>query len=99
MWSQSVLFIRGSLPVCEVVSRWGSRLAANDEFLSARAVKGRSSFDPSVDATPQDLVAWRGGLYVVPDLKITFPDGNRDLVLRYLSRAVSVNILTILVKG
>jgi len=53
-------------------------------------VKGSSSFDPSVDATPQEFVAWGGGLYVVPDLKITFPDGNRDLVLRiFLIRSVA----------
>ena len=77
---------------------WGSRLAANDTFPSARAVKGSSSFDPSVDATPQEFVAWGGGLYVVPDLKITFPDGNRDLVLRYLSHTISGNVLTILLK-
>ncbi len=77
---------------------WGSRLAANDKFPSARAVKGSSSFDPSVNSTPQEFVAWGGGLYVVPDLKITFPDGNRDLVLRYLSHRISGNVLTIVLK-
>src|SRR5258708_19878182 len=63
---------------------WGSRLAANDKFPSARSVKGSSSFDPSVDATPLEFVAWGGGLFMVPDPRITFPDANRHFVFTFL---------------
>jgi alpha-galactosidase len=77
---------------------WGRRLAANDQFPAARAAKSSSSFDPSTDATAQEFVAWGGGVYVVPDLKITFPDGNRDLVLRYVSHIIDGNTLTIVLK-
>jgi alpha-galactosidase len=74
---------------------WGKRLASTDRLPAAHAVDGSSSFDPSVDATPLEFVAWGGGLYVDPDLKITFPDGNRDLVLRYFSHSMSGNTITV----
>ena len=67
---------------------WGQRLDANDPFPSPVSLPGRTSFDPSIDATPQEYVAWGGALYSVPDLKITFPDGNRDLVLHYVSYTI-----------
>ena len=52
-----------------------------------------SSFDLPVNATPQEFVGWGGGLVIVPDLKITFPDGNRDLVLHYVSHTIQNNAL------
>ena len=59
---------------------------------------GSSGFDLPVNATPQEFTGWGGGLVVVPDLKITFPDGNRDLVLHYVSNAIRGNVLTITLK-
>ena len=38
--------------------------------------------------TPQEYAGWGAGLFVEPALKITFPDGNRDLVLHYVSHTV-----------
>ena len=67
---------------------WGQRVGADDPFPSPCSLPGHASFDPSVNATPQEFVAWGDGLYVCPDLKITFPDGNRDLVLRYVSHTI-----------
>jgi hypothetical protein len=32
---------------------------------------------------------WGGGIYVEPALKVTFSDGNRDLVLHYVSATTS----------
>ena len=64
---------------------WGKRLQPSDPIPAARADNGTSAFDLPVNATPQEFVGWGGGLVVVPDVKITFPDGNRDLVLRYVS--------------
>jgi len=67
---------------------WGKRLATSDHLSAAHAGRSPSSFDPPINTTPQDYVAWGGGLYVEPDLKVTFPDGNRDLVLQYVSHRI-----------
>ena len=64
---------------------WGGRLAASDTFPTARPKPEWSSFDSSYTTTPQEYAGWGSGLYVEPALKITFADGNRDLVLRYES--------------
>ena len=76
---------------------WGKRLAASDRFAPAKAKPG-FSFDLSRTATPQEFVGWGGGLYVEPDLKITFPDGNRDLVLKYVSHSITGDVLRIVMK-
>ena len=77
---------------------WGKRLRPADAFPEARANEGSSAFDLPVNATPQEFTGWGGGLVVVPDLKVTFPDGNRDLVLHYVSHAIRGNVLTITLK-
>lgn len=38
------------------------------------------------------------GFYAVPTLKITFPDGNRDLALDYRSHTIQNNVLRISLK-
>jgi alpha-galactosidase len=43
-------------------------------------------------------VGWGGGLFLEPDLKITFPDGNRDLALEYVSYKLEGNALSIVMK-
>jgi alpha-galactosidase len=77
---------------------WGKRLRPADSVPAARADGGTSAFDLSVNATQQEYVAWGGGLVKVPDLKITFPDGNRDLVLHYVSHTLQKNGVTIKLK-
>jgi alpha-galactosidase len=77
---------------------WGKRLPDSDRCPAAKAAPEFASFDPSIDTTPQEFVAWGGGLYVEPDLKITFPDGNRDLSLKYVSYMIDGNDLNILMK-
>ncbi|MBB5318423.1 alpha-galactosidase [Tunturibacter empetritectus] len=77
---------------------WGRHLAASDRFAAAHSMPEASSFDPSVTVTPQEYVGWGGGLYVDPDLKITFPDGNRDLVLKYVSHRIDGDSLSIVMK-
>nr|WP_311719007.1 alpha-galactosidase [Edaphobacter lichenicola] len=77
---------------------WGKRLSAADTFAMSHADPGISSFDSSINTTRQEFVAWGGGLYVEPDLKVAFPDGNRDLVLQYVSHNVDGNRLRILLK-
>jgi alpha-galactosidase len=77
---------------------WGKRLAASDQFAAAKAISGPSSFDLSTSVTQQEFVGWGGGLFVEPDLKITFPDGNRDLVLQYVSHTIQGDDLSIVMK-
>ena len=77
---------------------WGKRLQPADPIPSARADRGTSAFDLPVNATPLEFAGWGGGLVVEPDLKISFPDGNRDLVLHYLSHTIQSNILTVTLK-
>ncbi len=76
---------------------WGARLGDKDALSKADAVSA-SGFEQSTSVTPQEFVGWGGGLVVEPDLKITFPDGNRDLVLHYVSYKIDGDTLEILMK-
>jgi len=77
---------------------WGHRISEADNFPQPHSIKEPSSFDSSINVTPQEFVAWGGGLYVEPDLKVTFPDGNRDLVLQYVSHSIKGDNLTVVLK-
>src|ERR1700733_4633752 len=77
---------------------WGKHLPESDHFAAAESMPGSASFDPPVNTTPQEFVGWGGGLYVEPDLKIMFPDGNRDLVLKYVSHKIGRDQLNITMK-
>ena len=77
---------------------WGKRLPAGDHFAAAKQMPSASAFDLPVTTTPQEFVGWGGGLFVEPDLKITFPNGNRDLVLKYASHSIDGNRLSIVMK-
>ena len=77
---------------------WGSRVGATDAWPSAHSFPEIASFDGSVNTTPHEYVGWGGGLYGEPDLKITFPDGNRDLVLHYVSHEIRGKTLTVTMK-
>jgi alpha-galactosidase len=61
---------------------WGERLRTQDPSPAPSAESG-SGFELPVDTTSHEFVGRGSGLYVVPNLKISFPDGNRDLVLHY----------------
>jgi alpha-galactosidase len=77
---------------------WGARLSAADSFPQPHARPEAASFDPTTTTTPQEYAGWGAGLYVEPALKVTFPDGNRDLVLHYLSHNIEADTLTIRLK-
>ena len=64
---------------------WGGRLGATDSFPQANPLPEWASFDSSYTNTPQEYVGWGAGLFNEPALKVTFADGNRDLVLHYAS--------------
>jgi alpha-galactosidase len=77
---------------------WGERISAKDHPVAAKESEGSASFDAPVNTTPQEFVGWGGGLYVEPDLKITFPDGNRDLDLRYTGHTLRDGVLSVQMK-
>ncbi|HEY2837246.1 MAG TPA: alpha-galactosidase [Rhizomicrobium sp.] len=73
---------------------WGLRLAASDK-LEAVAPRDLSGFDPSGSITPQEYPGWGGPFYTEPALKLTYPDGVRDVVLKFVSGRAEGNSLTI----
>jgi alpha-galactosidase len=77
---------------------WGAGRAADDAVPAARPDSGSSSFDPSSGSTPQEYPAWGSAFYTEPALKVSFPDGNRDLVLHYLSHTVNGSHVSVLLK-
>ncbi len=64
---------------------WGGRLAAHDSIPTAHSLREWASFDSPYTTTPQEYASWGAGLYTEPALKVTFADGNRDLVLHFVS--------------
>jgi alpha-galactosidase len=62
---------------------WGGRVASSDKIGPAVPMREWASFDSPYTTTPQEYAGWGSGLYVEPALKVTFADGNRDLVLHY----------------
>ncbi len=61
---------------------WGRRLPDRAP-LAAPELSGLSGFDVAANVVPQEYAGQGGGLYAEPALKVTYPDGNRDLVLFY----------------
>jgi len=63
---------------------WGGRLGPNDVIAPALSFPEWASFDSPNTTTPQEFAGWGAGLFAEPALKITFADGNRDLVLHFV---------------
>jgi alpha-galactosidase len=68
---------------------WGGRLSANDSIPRAHSFPEMASFDSPATTTPQEYAGWGAGLFTEPALKVTFADGNRDLVLHFVRVASS----------
>src|SRR5205085_8263011 len=64
---------------------WGGRLLTQDKIPRALSLKEWASFDSSYSNTPQEYSGWGAGLFTEPALKVTFADGNRDLVLHFVN--------------
>ena len=77
---------------------WGRRLAATDTFPAAAPMREWASFDSSYTTTPQEYAGWGAGLFVEPALKVTFADGNRDLVLHYQSHTQTAQGFDVVLK-
>jgi alpha-galactosidase len=69
---------------------WGGHLGAHDSIPAAHSFPEMASFDSPATTTPQEYAGWGAGLFTEPALKVTFADGNRDLVLHFV-KVVSSN--------
>ena len=67
---------------------WGAPLAPADPIPAAVEARGLSGMETPTTVTPYEYRAWGGYSFVEPAVKITFPDGNRDLVLHYVSHKI-----------
>ena len=63
---------------------WGGRLGAHDSIPAAHSLPEMASFDSPSTTTPQEYAGWGAGLFTEPALKVSFADGNRDLVLHFV---------------
>ena len=63
---------------------WGGRLGMHDSIAPAHSFPEAASFDSPYTTTPQEFAGWGAGLFTEPALKVTFADGNRDLVLHFV---------------
>jgi alpha-galactosidase len=77
---------------------WGGRLGATDSFPQAKPMPEWASFDSSYNNTPQEYAGWGAGLFNEPALKVTFADGNRDLVLHYESHQETAHGFDVVLK-
>jgi alpha-galactosidase len=77
---------------------WGARLGATDRVPAAVSRREWASFDSSYNNTPQEFAGWGAGLFAEPALKVTFADGNRDLVLHYLSHTETADGFDVVLK-
>ena len=77
---------------------WGGRLGENDAIAQPQPMREWASFDSPYSNTPQEYAGWGAGLFVEPSLKITFADGNRDLVLHYESHVLRSDGLDVTLK-
>jgi alpha-galactosidase len=77
---------------------WGAPLWRADDVPAATARRELSSFDPPAMLEREEFPAWGGTRYYEPALKVTRADGNRDVVLHYLSHQMRDNSLDITLK-
>jgi alpha-galactosidase len=63
--------------------------------LSTRPRVEMTAFDPATLTIPQEYAGQGAGLVVEPGVKAVFPDGNRDLILHYVSHHVTSDRLDV----
>jgi alpha-galactosidase len=77
---------------------WGKHVWRDEDFTAAHSFPEWASFDLGTTTTPQEYPGWGAGLYVEPSVKVTFADGDRDLVLHYVDHHIDGNNLTVTLK-
>jgi len=73
---------------------WGPEIDAQAP-LQARVSTELSGFDPAGMQTAQEFPGQGEGLVTDPGIKVTFADGNRDLVLKYRAHRIEGAVLAI----
>ena len=95
----AVTYAMGVNPAGELQAiYWGAPLAPADPLPTPAEPRALSGMETPTTITPYEYRAWGGLNFTEPDLKVTFPDGNRDLVLHYVSHNIGTNKLTITTK-
>jgi alpha-galactosidase len=77
---------------------WGAPLWRADDLEAPAQRRDISSFDPRQMLENEEFPGWGGPRYYEPALKIARENGDRDLVLRYLSHRIEQNDLDIVLK-
>ncbi|HEY6990035.1 MAG TPA: alpha-galactosidase [Bryobacteraceae bacterium] len=77
---------------------WGGPLWRIEDVPAAARKRDISSFDPHQMLENEEYPGWGGPRFDEPALKITRADGDRDLVLRYVSHQAKGNELALTLK-
>jgi alpha-galactosidase len=77
---------------------WGSALSTSDELAAPVAAPENSSNETPIMLTPFEFVAFGGGTMTEPALKVRFPDGVRDLDLRYTGHEIDAGRIVVRLK-
>ena len=77
---------------------WGKRLWRDADLAPVHSASEWASFDGSASTTPGEYAGWGSNMYTEPGLKVTLADGNRDLVLRYVSHETQGSVLKVVTK-
>jgi len=77
---------------------WGAQVKSDADFLAPHSVPEVASFDLTSTTTPQEYPGWGAEFYNEPALKATFADGNRDVVLHFVSSHIDGDTLEIQLK-
>src|SRR5690349_8921354 len=77
---------------------WGRPLQSESDITPPGVVHDISAVDPFQMLINEEYPSWGGPLYEEPALKITREDGDRDLVLRYVSHRMQQNDLEVELK-
>jgi alpha-galactosidase len=77
---------------------WGAQVKSDADFLAPHSLPEVASFDLTSTTTPQEYPGWGAEFYNEPALKATFADGNRDVVLHFVSSHIDGDTLEIQLK-
>jgi alpha-galactosidase len=77
---------------------WGPKLWRDADLLALHSAPEWASFDGSASTTTGEYPGWGSNMYPEPCLKVTLADGNRDLVLRYVSQEIHGDTLQVVTK-
>jgi alpha-galactosidase len=77
---------------------WGAQVKSDADFPAPHSRPEVASFDLSSTTTQQEYPGWGAEFYNEPALKATYADGNRDVVLHFVSSHIDGDTLEIQLK-